>query len=124
VVTAGVDVNGNGVLDPAEVTGSLPLCEDPAFIQSGEVTTTWVDPNWKLAEGTGERLFTTRVAFPLEFDVAPSVVVSLRMVDSSSPQRVDVFASGIDPRGFLLNVRTWEGSMVNGVVTSWLAYTD
>lgn len=124
VVTAGVDVNGNGVLDPSEVTSALPLCEAPAFIQSGAVTTTWVEPNWTLAQGTGERTFSTRVAFPLEFDSAPAVVVSLRMVDSSPPQRVDVFASDIDPRGFLLTVRTWEGSLVNGVVASWLAYTN
>ena len=122
-VSAGVDANDDGVLEASEVTSSVPLCDWP-HLQSGEVTATYITPNWTLAQGTGERTFSSRVVFPIEFATPPSVVLSLRFVDSSAPQRVEVIASAIDTKGFLFTVRTWDASLVNGVTASWLAYTE
>ena len=123
MVSAGDDANDDRVLEASEVTSSIPVCDWPR-LQSGGVTANYTTPNWTLAQGTGDRAFSTRVVFPSEFATPPSVVVSLRFVDSSAPQRVEVNASAIDTKGFLFTARTWDVSLVNGVGASWLAYTD
>jgi hypothetical protein len=123
LVIAGVDANGDEVLQASEVTGSVPVCDSP-HIQSGETSASFVNPGWALAQGTGDRLFSSHVVFPSEFASVPSVVVALRWVDTGSPQRVEVSASAIDTKGFMFTVRTWDVSLVNGVIASWLAYAD
>ena len=121
LVSSGVDTNGDGVLQADEITSAFPLC-GATRLESGVVTANYTTPNWNLAEGTGDRAFTTPVTFPTRFDALPTVVVSLRDIDCSAPERVSVTASAIDQSGFTLTIRTWEGSLVNGVVVSWLAY--
>ena len=123
LVSTGVDSNADDVLQASEVTSSFPMCDSP-HIQSGETSASFVNPGWTLAQGTGDRLFYSHVAFPAEFASVPSVVVGLRWVDSGSPQRVEVSASAIDTKGFMFTVRTWEASQVNGVIATWIAYAD
>lgn len=123
LVSTGVDSNVDGVLQASEVTGSVPVC-DSLRIQSGETSASFVNPGWALAQGTGDRFFYSHVAFPVEFASVPSVVVALRWVDSGAPQRVEVSASAIDTKGFMFTVRTWDASLVNGVVATWIAYGD
>lgn len=121
LVTAGVDTNANGILEASETSSSFPLCD--THLQSGEVAVDYSSAGWTLAEGTGERTFTRPVPFPTEFAKVPSVMISLRGVDDSTPRdRVEVRVSGVDTKGFVLFVRTWQDSLVNGVTVSWLAY--
>jgi hypothetical protein len=130
LVSTGVDSNGDGVLQASEVTSSVPVCGSglsqsaSVHIQSGETSASFVNPGWTLAQGTGDRLFYSHVAFPEEFASVPSVVVALRWVDSGSPQRVEVSASATDTKGFMFTVRTWDASLVNGVIATWIAYAD
>lgn len=63
------------------------------------------------------------VAFPMAFDVAPSVALALVGVeaDHKTPVRVDTWTDNITPKGFRLHVRSWADSTTLFAKVAWVA---
>ncbi|KAH9208299.1 hypothetical protein DL95DRAFT_395409 [Leptodontidium sp. 2 PMI_412] len=66
-----------------------------------------------------------RIRFFREYVSPPTVVVWLNRLDTSSNTGwcVNVTASHVLTTGFVLNVNTWNQSIVYGVGVSWVAYS-
>lgn len=124
-VSTGVDTNDNGLLDDAEVSSTVTLCDaDNAVFQSGVVTGDFEkNPTWTLDKGTGDRFFDFAVQFPSPFTRPPTVVVGLSDLDAARV-RVKIEATAIAATGFTLHVFTWSDTLIYGVHANWLAYTQ
>ena len=81
------------------------------------------DPGWKLSEGTGDREFVERIAFPRRFEPPPQVAVGLTSldVDREKNTRVAIEARNVDPEGFDLVFRTWSDTILHGAGADWVA---
>ena len=77
-------------------------------------------PMWS---GNGPRGVRQSVQFPEQFRSAPSVQVSLAMLDMdhAANTRLDVRAEEITERGFLIVFRTWGDTRVARARASWMA---
>jgi len=96
----------------------------PFYIESGRVHGLEKYPEWKLAEGSGPRVWTIRVNFSKAFSTPPEVFISFALLDlvNSNDYRVQVSAKNITTTYFDAEVSTWENSEVWSVAASWLAY--
>ncbi|KAH7161674.1 hypothetical protein EDB81DRAFT_351723 [Dactylonectria macrodidyma] len=78
--------------------------------------------HWMHLPGGNERSY--RENFSRPFNKTPNVVVFISGFDTIKGKyiRVEVTASGIDKNGFTLNMRTWNDTIVYGIVASWIAH--
>ncbi len=142
VVQVGLDADGDGLLDPTEVTSHVLMCDpipeavlpasipDPAVvIQSGRISANYViEKDWNLVDATDagfDRYFEKAIVFPSPFRQAPSVIIGLTEVDTGPTNtRVRVSAENVTAAQFTLRVGTWApDSSLWGVTIDWLAYT-
>lgn len=121
-VSTGPDDNGNGVLDDAEVSSTVSLCDAETVFQSGVVAGDYLlTPSWSLDKGTGDRSFDFEVTFPTPFIRPPTVVVGLSDLDAARV-RVKIEATSITATGFNLHIFTWSDTLLYGVHANWFAY--
>ncbi|KAN0109958.1 hypothetical protein V8E51_006345 [Hyaloscypha variabilis] len=97
--------------------GELLECPSGSGVQTGEIKTRTY-PTW-LPELTISRI---RFASSIE---EPKVVVWLKKLEMSGKHNwcINITASDISPRGFQLNIHTWDGSRVFGTDVTWIAYS-
>jgi hypothetical protein len=98
------------------------LTGDVQFL-TGTVGGTYLDPDWTLLNGSGNRSLTKHVNFTVPFNQVPQVVINLSYVDTSNSHgtRVMVSASNITRYGFDAVFGTWADSMTYGLSASWIA---
>lgn len=82
-------------------------------------------PGWTLNQNSGNRIFTTFIAFDKPFQSVPTMLLSITGFDvplgSSNGIRVKVSTEKISQGGFIIHVETWADSKVNAVMGSWIA---
>ena len=73
--------------------------------------------------GTGPRKTSKTIEFDGQFEVPPSVTVTLAMWDTSNDanMRLDVRAENVTEKSFEIAFRTWGDSKVARVRVSWQA---
>jgi hypothetical protein len=94
------------------------------FIQTGEKANgEWMNSDWRLHIGTGERTYITAVRFDKPFQEPPKVSLALsgQDVDATKNNRIQIRARDITVDGFNLVYITWADSIVYTIWTTWTA---
>lgn len=95
------------------------------MIQTGMVLYSTEAPDWNLDTGTGERSFRTPdVSINQPFDAAPNVVLAVAGVDCSQATnlRLALEAYDIEPGEFSIRIKTWDDTLIYGVLVTWIAH--
>ena len=93
-------------------------------IQTGEKSNgAWMNSDWRLHIGIGERTYTTAVRFKSPFQEPPKVALALsgQDVDGEKNNRIQLIARDITVDGFNLVYRTWSDTAVYNVWATWTA---
>lgn len=98
------------------------LAGDVQF-QTGTVGGTFLDSDWNLLNGSGNRNTTRHVNFTVPFNQVPQVVINLSYIDTNNSHgtRVTVSAANITKYGFDAVFATWADSMTYGLSANWIA---
>ena len=94
------------------------------LIETGSVFIDTNNPEWKLAEGSGQRIFKSRITFSRPFKTPPDLQVSLTIFDiaNSANARLVVSAADATTTGFDLVFSTFADSKIFGAGAAWTAY--
>ncbi|KAI0889776.1 uncharacterized protein GGS22DRAFT_3982 [Annulohypoxylon maeteangense] len=97
---------------------SSPASRSGPIIESGTWNTTEVRPGNKPHHSTE-----ARINFSKEFKLTPMVMVSVSSVDFSNFKnyRVKVYATEVNPRGFIVHADTWGSTLLYSCGVSWMA---
>ena len=84
------------------------------------------EDEWILNYGLGERKLIEHVDFPESYYFIPTVVVYLTGIDEDNTvnNRLQIQPINITPEGFDIEYKTWWDSRINGLWSSWVAYSD
>lgn len=68
----------------------------------------------------------TRINFERPFVTPPKVVVFFNLIDLDKGRnwRLKTSATGIDEKGFTLNIETWDDTILNAAGVGWIAYPE
>ena len=103
---------------------SLALSASCFVQKSGVVGFSYWQTGHAFEVGNGSRSDLRYVTFAGAFAGYPTVVLSIKSLDSSKSYnlRINTEAIGVSPTGFGLNVYTWADTKIYGVTISWIAY--
>jgi hypothetical protein len=95
-----------------------------AIVQSGTFGAGKGNPQWRLLDGSGLRVFRQHIHFPQPFAAAPKVIASLSGLDILHGQnhRLTVTVENISAHGFDLLFNTWADTRVWSASASWIAH--
>lgn len=81
---------------------------------------------YTLDKNSGERSHTIEIAFPKPFDIKPTVVVAVTMLDAdkASNVRYSVEPVSISRDGFTVKISTWGDTKILGIGGSWVAHSE
>jgi H-type lectin domain len=96
------------------------------FAQQVQTGTYRFDKNIKdytLDKNDGDRIVQLEVTFQKPFDTKPEVLVSVNYFDGdkSTNARYEVKTISVSRDGFLVQVRTWADTKINGIGGGWMA---
>ncbi|MBN1639083.1 MAG: OmpA family protein [Ignavibacteriales bacterium] len=80
-------------------------------------------PGYTLHQGDGDRIFDYEVVFDKPFDEAPTVYVTVTLIDEidNSKMRYHVVPKGITRDGFIVEVKVWSDTRINAFGGQWIA---
>jgi len=129
----GIQFSGDSEMAPRTLLSAVPyaqrakVADNVPDIQTGMREDSYVEtPGWNLHEGTGTREFFIHINFEHSFTSIPKVLISLNGIDSlgSVNLRISARAENVTENGFDLVLKTWSDSVIYGVTTSWLSFSD
>ncbi|KAI1461825.1 hypothetical protein F4805DRAFT_184155 [Annulohypoxylon moriforme] len=97
---------------------SSPAARGGPVIECGSWNTTEVRPGNKPHHSTE-----ARINFSKEFKLTPAVMVSVSSMDFSNFKnyRVKVYATEVNPKGFIVHADTWGSTLLYSCGVSWMA---
>ncbi|MBN2571340.1 MAG: OmpA family protein [Ignavibacteriales bacterium] len=80
-------------------------------------------PGYTLHQGDGDRIFDYEVVFDKPFDEAPTVYVTVMLIDEldNSKMRYQVVPKSITRDGFIVEVKVWADTRINAFGGQWVA---
>jgi H-type lectin domain len=100
------------------------LKKDVMKIKIGQFGSGLPNADWRLNDGTGDRIFRQHIDFEESFSEVPAIALGISYLESTvAPVRVAVEAKNVGKQGFDVDIRTWFDTHVWSCGGSWIAYT-
>jgi hypothetical protein len=92
-------------------------------VQSGVFSANSTSAGYSLNKESGDRTYSIEVNFAKGFDVKPSIILSVSLLeaDKDTNVRYDVVAKSISRDGFMITIKTWSDTKIYTIGGSWLA---
>ena len=92
-------------------------------VQSGDFKVDEKTSGYTLASNEGDRIYTMEVTFEKPFEIKPSVILSVNLVEAASGTtlRYHIASSAVSRDGFVIKIKTWGDSQIRQVGGSWIA---
>lgn len=80
-------------------------------------------PDYTLDKNDGDRVVQMEVNFPKPFEIKPEVLVSVNFLDADKETnlRYEIKTVSVSRDGFLVQVKTWGNTRINGIGGAWMA---
>jgi len=95
-------------------------------VQTGSFGANGDSPGYTLNKESGDRTYTIEVNYPQPFNKKPSIILSVSLIDADKNQnlRYEVQASAVSRDGFMIKIKTWADTKINGIGGNWMAVAN